>query len=93
MEKRTGQQILLNKTQGHGIGLVRNLRRSANGAVGSLGVTQIQPGLELIIEILQRRDSFQGTFRNELVNRFIEPLLLSFALGIARPCVRQLNAQ
>ena len=86
MEKSTGHQILLNKAKGHGVGLVGNLRCSTNSTVIRLGVAKTQPGLEFFIEILQRRNSFQGAFGNELVNRFIEPFLLSFSLGIAWPC-------
>ena len=61
--------------------------------MGGFRVALIQPRLKFFVEILQRRDFFQRALRNELVNRFIEPLLLPFALGIARPCVHQLNAQ
>lgn len=57
MQKYASQQILLNKTLGHRVGLVGNFRRGSNGTVSCLGITLAQPGLHGIVVIPRIRQT------------------------------------
>ena len=93
MQESTRQQILLNKAQGHGVRLVCDLRSGSDSAVIGLGIAEAEPCLELVVELLQGGYILQGTLGNKLVHRLVEPLLLSLALGIARPGVHQPDSE